>query len=143
MIKQRAGFSLVEIMIVVMIIALLSAIAIPNLLRNRMEASTASAKATLKALSTSAETYAANNNGLYPTSSDQFLMRSLDGSGAVIQDYCDGVVRNGFVFNCALENTGYNITARPSICGTTGSKSFSVSTGSMITEDAPCQSAGG
>ena len=64
---NRKGFTLVEIMIVVAIIALLAAIAIPNLLSARMTANTAAAKANVRSLSTAAETFSTANNGLYPT----------------------------------------------------------------------------
>ena len=47
---KKKNFTLVEIMIVVAIIALLAAIAIPNLLRSRLSAQEASAAASMKAI---------------------------------------------------------------------------------------------
>lgn len=63
--RNRKGFTLVEVMIVVAIIGLLAAIAIPNLLRARINANDGAAKGDLRAFSTAAESYRAANNS-YP-----------------------------------------------------------------------------
>ena len=61
------GFTLVEIMIVVAIIALLAAIAVPNLLRARLNANQTAAAATVKAINASCQSYAGSNPNLgYP-----------------------------------------------------------------------------
>lgn len=138
--QKEASFTLVEIMVVVGLIALLAMFAIPNLLRARLTANVSIAQTILKTISTAAENYAASNNGNYPAETTQLT----DGTPAYLnENYCDGEVRSGYVFDCSFnsDNSGYTLTAQPTNCSLTGDKSFTMSTGGILSEDQTCSPA--
>jgi prepilin-type N-terminal cleavage/methylation domain-containing protein len=56
--KKQKGFSLIELLIVVAIILIIAAIAIPNLMRSRMAANEASAVGSIRTINTAEVTYA-------------------------------------------------------------------------------------
>ncbi|MEI6561994.1 MAG: prepilin-type N-terminal cleavage/methylation domain-containing protein [Verrucomicrobiota bacterium] len=60
--SRRGGFTLVEIMIVVAIIALLATIAVPNFLRARLRSQATACKQDLRMLDAALEQYAIENN---------------------------------------------------------------------------------
>ena len=62
------GFTLLELMIVIAIIAILAAVLIPNFLHARAESQTYSCEGNLKQLATALEEYATDNTGQYPAS---------------------------------------------------------------------------
>ena len=124
--KKKRGFTLVEIMVVVGIIALLAAVAIPNLLRAKVSANQASARSTLKAISTSLENYSVINS-VYPTDTSGLLGASPPYLNV---DYFSGT-HSGYTFSANLASYAYTITATP-VNANSGTTSYTVTTGGTL-----------
>lgn len=118
---------MVEILIVVAIIALLAAIAIPNLLRAKVTANQSSAQATLKAVANALETYAISN-GVYPPATT-----SLIGAAPpyLNKDYFSAP-SNGYNFTATISSYAYTVTAVPA-SPSQGTASYSITTGGVLT----------
>jgi type IV pilus assembly protein PilA len=75
--RKKKGFSLIELLIVVAIILIIAAIAIPNLMRARMAANDSSAAASVRSINTSEIAYF----GAYPTIGFPLALTTLGGAG--------------------------------------------------------------
>jgi prepilin-type N-terminal cleavage/methylation domain-containing protein len=75
--RKQKGFSLIELLIVVAIILIIAAIAIPNLLRARIAANESSAVASIRTINTAMISY----NSAYPTVGFAANLTALSGSG--------------------------------------------------------------
>jgi general secretion pathway protein G len=67
MLRKEKGFTLIELMIVVVIIGILAAIAIPNFMGMTNRAKVAQVKSTMHTVQVTVEDFATRNNGIYPT----------------------------------------------------------------------------
>jgi type II secretion system protein G len=72
MVRKENGFTLIELLIVVAIIGILAAIAVPNFMNARLRANLAKAYSDIKALAMAQEMYALDNGGMYPTESEDY-----------------------------------------------------------------------
>jgi type IV pilus assembly protein PilA len=133
--RRQKGFSLIELLIVVTIILIISAIAIPNLMRSKMSANEAAAIGALKTLTESAVMYS-NSYGGFPHSIAN-LGPSGGGPGAssTAADLIDSGlatgVKSGYRFTFSVTGSdaagnvvSYAVTAVPVTPGSTGQRSF-------------------
>ena len=122
--RHERGFTLVEIMIVVAIIALLAAIAIPNVLRGRATANETAAVGNMRALLSSLEMYRSVNSA-YP---DNWTKMSAATPAFYPQPFQTMTTTvQGFVYvytNASAD--AYTVTAAPAPGGTSGSRQFFV-----------------
>ena len=139
--RKQKGFSLIELLIVVAIILIIAAIAIPNLLRARIAANESAAASGIRTINTAEVSYTSS----YPLTGYAPLLINLGPGGPaaacpnppVAATAClidgtlanaDVVAKGGYLLNYAVTGaapvTGYQVASNPLTFNSTGVKSF-------------------
>jgi len=137
--RNEKGFSLIELLIVVAIILIIAAIAVPNLLRARIAANESSAVASVRTINTAQVSYIST----YPTTGYSADLKSLGGAAPCTPAVANACLidqslalanaapgKSGYLFEVTGGgavggvNTDYYATAVPVKLNTTGNRSF-------------------
>jgi type IV pilus assembly protein PilA len=140
--NRQKGFSLIELLIVVAIILIIAAIAIPNLIRSKMAANEASAVASIRTINTSEVVYSSTYNVANVFSAD---LKSLGDGGAPANCAATAVpnssnaclidpalekaitaatAKSGYYFTYAAGTGTYTVNGDPSALNSTGVRGF-------------------
>ncbi len=142
--RSNRGFSLIELLLVVAVILIIAAIAVPNFLRSRMRANEASAVASLRVINAAAVTYSIS----YPDMGYPAQLTTIGGANpcaassaqaCLIDDLLSQGTKSGYSFvwtgDGLVPSVGFIVTGAPSVIGASGQRMFCTDQSGVIHYD--------
>jgi prepilin-type N-terminal cleavage/methylation domain-containing protein len=129
--EKREGFTLVEILTVVAVLALIVGIAFMNLIRAKMTANDKAAQATLKIFASACEAFATENGSIYPLE----IADLTQANPPFFRYDITARSRQGYSYAVEFASDGYTITAIP--VSVTGNWAYQIRPGFILKRSKP------